>query len=90
MTSYHFPEPDAATRREHRARWFVYTGRVVDGQRERIPWESTMRGSCPAGFDAACKCGTWESRTGGAVRSAVQDEIARHKSDAQWEKDRER
>jgi hypothetical protein len=83
--SYHFPEPTEDTKREHRARWFVYTGQVVDGARERIPWQSAMRGFWP-GYEVTCSCG-WESRTGGGLRRYVRDLLDEHRSDAQYAKD---
>ena len=72
----------AETMREHRARWFVYTGGgAYGGTRERIPWQSTMRGTWP-GYDVVCSCG-WESRTGGATRRSVEDELFDHRLGAQ-------
>ena len=63
----------------HRVRWWVYTGGVdEDGRRERIPRVSTMRGQWP-GYDVECSCG-WESRTGGAVRSYIEQLVWEHKN----------
>jgi len=63
---------------DHRIRWFVYTGRVTEAGRERIPRTAAMRGPWPAGYDVVCSCG-WETRTGGAVRSYIEREIRWHK-----------
>ncbi len=62
----------AAEGTEHKVRWFVYAGG------ERIPRESTMRGTW--GYDAVCSCG-WDSKTGGAVESCVKRAVAEHKWD---------
>jgi hypothetical protein len=70
------------TMREHRARWFVYIG-----NRERIPVQSSMRGRWPGGFDVVCSCGEWESRTGGATRRSVADELWSHRFSAQCTKE---
>lgn len=72
---------------EHRVRWFVYTGAVENGKRERIPWQSTMRGFWP-GYDVVCSCG-WESRTGGATRTSVEDALLDHRWSEQCAKERE-
>jgi hypothetical protein len=53
-----------------RIRWFA----VTEGQ--RIPATSTMRGTW--GWDATCSCG-WDTRTGGATRSYVREEVRLHK-----------
>jgi hypothetical protein len=67
----------------HRGRWFVWVG---DGSaaypREKIPHASTMSGSWP-GWDVACSCGQWESKTGGATRASVQRDLDDHRIDAQ-------
>lgn len=60
----------------HRIHWFVYVGHGET--RERIPRTSGMRGLWD--YDATCECG-WDSRTGGAVRSYVEREVADHKWD---------
>lgn len=63
---------------QHRTSWWVYTGGTDEqGRRERIRWQSTMRGFWP-GYDASCSCG-WETRTGGAVRSYIRQQIWEHK-----------
>lgn len=59
---------------EHRIRHYVYSGG------ELIPRESSMRGAWPC--EAKCSCG-WETRTGGAVRSFVDSEVAEHKFDVE-------
>ncbi|MCW2929949.1 MAG: hypothetical protein JWM19_911 [Actinomycetia bacterium] len=63
------------TRRAHRASWFVWAG----GQ--KLPHTSTMRGWW--GYDVKCSCGGWESRTGGATRGSVEDELWDHRFEAQ-------
>jgi len=66
----------AETMRAHRARWYVWAGN------EKIPHTAQMRGLW--GWDATCSCGEWESRTGGATRSAVEEMLLDHRLDAQW------
>jgi hypothetical protein len=56
---------------DHRIRWYVYAGS------ERIPRTSGMRGLW--GYDVTCSCG-WETRTGGAVRRYIEDEVWTHKN----------
>ena len=51
-------------------KWFVIAGN------EKIRYNSTMRGTW--GFDAECSCG-WSSKTGGAIRSSVEQEVRFHK-----------
>lgn len=58
---------------QHRVQWFVYAGG------ERIPRQASMRGTW--GYDAVCECG-WDSRTGGGVRSYVEELIREHRRDA--------
>lgn len=70
-----------ATRKAHRATWWVYTGASVKGRRERIRRQATMRGPWP-GYDVTCSCG-WESRTGGATRRSVEDLLWDHRYSAQ-------
>ena len=65
----------AATK--HRISWWVYTGAIVDGRRERIRRTATMLGRWP-GYDGVCSCG-WETHTGGAVRSYIEHEVWSHK-----------
>lgn len=57
----------------HRIRWYVYTG----NGKERIPRTAAMRGPWP-GYDVICSCG-WETRTGGGVRSYIEEKIWAHK-----------
>jgi hypothetical protein len=59
---------------EHRATWFVWAG----GQKMRRT--SSMRGLW--GYDVTCSCG-WDSKTGGATRSSVEDALFDHRMDAQ-------
>jgi hypothetical protein len=59
-----------ATDTKVRIKWFVYSGD------EKIPYESSMRGTW--GFDAECSCG-WKTVTGGAIKSCVIDEVQSHK-----------
>ena len=76
----------AETKREHRAKWFVYAGGY--GQPlEKIPHQASMRGNWP-GYDVECSCG-WESKTGGAVKTYVADQLWDHRYEAQCEKDRQ-
>ena len=51
-------------------KWFVYAGE------EKIRYNKTMRGSW--GYDVTCSCG-WETKTGGGVRSWIEEEIYAHK-----------
>ncbi len=55
----------------HRMRWFVKLGD------EMIPHTASMRGHWP-GWDVKCSCG-WESRTGGATKTAIREAIWLHK-----------
>lgn len=55
----------------HRIKWFVWAG----GQRLRHT--ATMRGTW--GWDAECSCG-WSTRTGGATRGYVKQEVWFHKT----------
>ena len=43
---------------------------------ERIPATKSMRGTW--GWDATCSCG-WDSKTGGAIRSSVEQDVRLHK-----------
>lgn len=61
----------------HKIRWFVYTGEIIDGVRQRIPQVSTMRGFWP-GYDVECSCG-WATSTGGGVRRYVAELVEDHK-----------
>jgi hypothetical protein len=70
------------TKRAHRATWFVYAG-GYGTPTEKIRHTSQMRGSW-AGYDVACSCG-WESKTGGATKASVEDELFDHRHDAQTE-----
>jgi hypothetical protein len=63
-----------ATLRAHRARWFVYAGHGAG--RVRLPHTAAMRGLW--GYDVDCSCG-WQSRTGGATRRSVADELWSHR-----------
>ena len=51
--------------------WFVWAGG------EKFPREASMRGY--VGFDAKCSCG-WETKSGGGVRSWIEQEVLDHKS----------
>ena len=59
---------------KHRIRHYVYDGSSM------IPRESGMRGAWPC--EAKCSCG-WETRSGGAVRSWIDKEVAAHKFDVE-------
>ena len=52
-------------------KWFVYSAG------EKIRRNATMRGSWD-GWDATCSCG-WETKTGGGVRSWIEQEVYSHK-----------
>jgi hypothetical protein len=59
-----------ATPISHRITWWVWVGS------EKIRRTASMRGTW--GYDATCSCG-WETRTGGAVKRHITDEIYFHK-----------
>ena len=71
------PETKAA----HKAKWFAYAGG------ERIPAQSTMRGTW--GWDVVCSCGQFDSKTGGGVRSYVEEKLFDHRYSVQCENQRE-
>lgn len=58
------------TATEHRITWFAYAGG------ERIRRTASMRGTW--GYDAVCSCG-WDTRTGGATKRYITDEVSLHK-----------
>lgn len=66
----------AETMKAHRATWYVYAGG------EKIRKTAQMRGAW--GHDVACSCG-WESKTGGATKAAVDEELFDHRFGAQVE-----
>lgn len=70
MNTYEELLAELPTRESVNIKWWV----VQDGQRFRH--ESTMRGKWA--FEATCACG-WDSKTGGAVRSAVRQDVSDHK-----------
>ena len=51
-------------------KWFVVDNHV------KYPREASMRGAW--GYDVECSCG-WQTNTGGAVKSWMQDEVKSHK-----------
>lgn len=59
----------------HRAAWYVWAGGV------KIRHQATMRGFW--GYDVTCSCGEFDSRTGGATRSYVSNELWFHRYQAQ-------
>lgn len=63
------------TMKAHRARWFVWAG----GQ--KMPHNAQMRGFW--GYDATCSCGQFETKTGGATRTYIEDELWSHRFAAQ-------
>lgn len=71
------------TMRGHRARWFVYVGEGAT--RAKIPHTATMRGQW--GYDVTCSCGEFETRTGGATRKYIEDELWMHRYSAQSEQE---
>jgi hypothetical protein len=62
------------TLKAHRATWFVWAGGV------KMRRTAKMMGSW--GYDVTCSCG-WESRTGGATRTCVEDALFDHRHGAQ-------
>jgi hypothetical protein len=58
------------TQTQHRMKWYAWAGG------ERMRHTATMRGQW--GWDAECSCG-WKSRTGGAVKSYVDDLVWEHR-----------
>jgi hypothetical protein len=54
----------------HRITWWVWAGG------EKLRHTSQMRGTW--GWDASCTCG-WQTRTGGAVKAYVANEVWFHK-----------
>lgn len=58
----------------HRAAWYVWSGGV------KMRRTAKMMGSW--GYDVTCSCG-WESKTGGATRTSVEDAFFDHRLDAQ-------
>ena len=73
------------TMREHRATWWVYTGAMVNGRRERIRRQARMQGVWP-GYDVTCSCG-YETRLG-ATRGSVARDLLAHRLLEQYRKDR--
>lgn len=71
-------EVNAGAPTVHRIRHYVYG--VAGDRSTLIPRESGMRGPWPC--EAKCSCG-WETRTGGAVRSFVDAQVASHKFDVE-------
>jgi hypothetical protein len=70
-------------KKAHKASWYCM---AWDG-RGNVEWfrhTSTMRGEW--GHDVKCSCG-WESRTGGATRRSVEDDLWQHRSEMQYAKD---
>ena len=73
------------TMREHRATWWVYTGAMIDGRRERIRRQARMRGVWP-GYDVTCSCG-WESDPCGVTCGSAAKDLMVHRMLAQYRKD---
>jgi hypothetical protein len=59
----------------HRAAWYVWAGGV------KMRRKATMRGS--RGYDVTCSCGDFETKTGGATRQYVENELWFHRYQAQ-------
>jgi hypothetical protein len=59
----------------HNIRWYVYLDAST-----LVPREAGMRGAWPS--EAKCSCG-WETNTGGAVRSWIENAIREHRFDVQ-------
>jgi hypothetical protein len=71
---------ETATSTKHVIKWWVYTGGMDENmRRERIRRTASMRGFWP-GYDVECSCG-WETKTGGAVKSYIEQEVWSHKWD---------
>lgn len=64
------------TMKAHRATWWA----CAWGGQLRTRLTKKMRGV--VGFDVTCSCG-WDSKTGGAVRRYVEDELWHHRYSAQ-------
>lgn len=60
----------------HRIEWWVYVD-PADPRKPRVRRTATMRGRWP-GYDVTCTCG-WQTTTGGAVRSYIEQEVWSHK-----------
>ena len=58
------------SRESIKIKWWV----VQDGQ--RYPNQNTFRGKWA--YEATCACG-WDSKTGGALRSSVKQDVENHK-----------
>ena len=84
MGNFYWPQPDADTRREHRARWLVWVTHAGDfgPVRELVPHTSKMHDPDYREWDAECTCGQWESKTGGAPRPEIQDMLNAHRAEA--------
>lgn len=67
------------TMKAHRMSWFVY----ADGQ--RMPRQSSMRGQW--GYDVVCSCGNFETHTGGATKTYIDDEIFAHRFSEQCDEE---
>lgn len=69
------------TMKAHRGRWYVW---AWDGQghSEKLLHTATMRGLW--GWDVKCSCG-WETRTGGATRRSVEQDLWKHRFDAEFD-----
>jgi predicted DNA-binding transcriptional regulator AlpA len=70
----------AATKRAHRATWWVYPEPGNTDRATRIRHQKTMRGRW--GYDVTCSCG-WDSKTGGGLRRYVAEKLEDHRYDAQ-------
>jgi hypothetical protein len=63
----------------HKIKWWAYAYDSA-GNEQLIRRSDAMRGSW--GYDVTCSCG-WQSRTGGAIRAYVQQEVRRHKVESE-------
>lgn len=74
------------TKKAHRITWYVRepeSEACPDGYRRMTAHfrrTAYMRGF---GFDVRCSCG-WDSKTGGAVKSYVEEEVRKHRSEAEF------
>lgn len=62
------------TMKAHRASWFVYSGPY--GEMEPL---SSKRRYYGMGYDVTCSCGRWSSKTGGATRRSVAEDLWQHR-----------
>ena len=64
------------TATQHKITWWAYTGAPRSHPEWRIRRTAKMRGTWS--YDVTCSCG-WETKTGGATKRWITDEIWFHK-----------